>query len=155
MIFSEIIRKKRDGFSLTQEEIDYTIKGYTDGEIPDYQMSAFLMAVVLKGMNKDETLFLTEAMVSSGQTFDLSKISGKKIDKYSTGGVGDKVSLILAPLVASCGVVVPMVSGRGLGHTGGTLDKLESIPGFKTDLEYDEFYSILERIGVAMMRQTE
>jgi pyrimidine-nucleoside phosphorylase len=155
MIFTEIIRKKRDGFPLTREEIGFTIEGYMNGKILDYQMSAFLMAVVLKGMDSNETLFLTEAMLSSGQTFDLSKIPGKKIDKHSTGGVGDKVSLILAPIIASCGVVVPMVSGRGLGHTGGTLDKLESIPGFKTDLEYDEFYSILERIGVAMMGQTE
>ncbi len=155
MIFTEIIRKKRDGFPLTGEEIDFTIEGYMDSKIPDYQMSAFLMAVVLKGMDSNETFLLTEAMLSSGQTFDLSKIPGKKIDKHSTGGVGDKVSLILAPIVASCGVVVPMVSGRGLGHTGGTLDKLESIPGFRTNLEYKEFYAILEKIGVAMMGQTE
>lgn len=155
MIFTEIIKKKRDGFSLTLEEIDFTIKGYTEGEIPDYQMSSFLMAVVLKGMSKDETLYLTEAMLNSGKTFDLSRISRKKIDKHSTGGVGDKVSLILAPLVASCGVVVPMVSGRGLGHTGGTLDKLESIPGFRTNLGFKEFYNILENIGVAIMGQTE
>lgn len=155
MIFTEIIRKKRDGFELTREEIDFTIKGYTEGGIPDYQMSAFLMAVVLKGMSEDETLYLTEAMLNSGKTFDLSRISRKKIDKHSTGGVGDKVSLILAPPVASCGVVVPMVSGRGLGHTGGTLDKLESIPGFKTDLSYEEFYEILEEVGIAIMGQTE
>ena len=155
MIFTEIIKKKRDGFSLTLEEINFTIKGYTEGGIPDYQMSSFLMAVVLKGMSKDETLYLTEAMLNSGKTFDLSRISRKKIDKHSTGGVGDKVSLILAPLVASCGVVVPMVSGRGLGHTGGTLDKLESIPGFRTNLGFKEFYNILENIGVAIMGQTE
>lgn len=155
MIFTEIIRKKRDGFSLSQEEIEFAVQGYTDGSIPDYQMSAFLMAVVLKGMSKDETLYLTEAMLNSGKTFDLSRISRKKIDKHSTGGVGDKVSLILAPLVASCGVAVPMVSGRGLGHTGGTLDKLESIPGFRTNLGFKEFYNILENIGVAIMGQSE
>ena len=155
MIFTEIIRKKRDGFSLTEEEITFAIKEYTTGEIPDYQMAAFLMAVVLKGMAKDETLFLTRAMLDSGKTFDLSKIPGRKIDKHSTGGVGDKVSLILAPLVASCGVVVPMVSGRGLGHTGGTLDKLESIEGFKIALSYEEFHCILDKIGVAIMGQTD
>ena len=155
MIFTEIIKRKRDGFSLTREEIVFSIKGYTTGKIPDYQMSAFLMAVLLKGMNKDETMYLTDAMLNTGKTFDLSKIPGRKIDKHSTGGVGDKVSLILAPLVASLGVTVPMVSGRGLGHTGGTLDKLESIPGFRTDLNYEEFYKILENIGVGMMGQTE
>lgn len=155
MIFTEIIKRKRDGFSLTREEIVFSIKGYTTGEIPDYQMSAFLMAVLLKGMNKDETMYLTDAMLNTGRTFDLSKIPGRKIDKHSTGGVGDKVSLILAPLVASLGVTVPMVSGRGLGHTGGTLDKLESIPGFRTDLNYEEFYKILENIGVGIMGQTE
>ncbi|TES92286.1 MAG: thymidine phosphorylase [Candidatus Cloacimonadota bacterium] len=155
MIFTEIIKRKRDDFALSREEIVSAIRGYTDGEIPDYQMSAFLMAVLLKGMNKDETMYLTDAMLNTGRIFDLSKIPGRKIDKHSTGGVGDKVSLILAPLVASCGVAVPMVSGRGLGHTGGTLDKLESIPGFRTSLEYNEFYKILEKIGVAMMGQTD
>lgn len=155
MIFSEIIKKKREGMLLTKEEIDFSISGYTEGSIPDYQMAALLMAIVLRGMDEKETLHLTEAMLSSGETFDLSGIEGKKVDKHSTGGVGDKVSLILAPLAASCGVIVPMISGRGLGHTGGTLDKLESIPGFRTDLSSGEFYSLLERIGVAMMGQTE
>lgn len=155
MIFSEIIRKKRDGFSLSRDEIEFIVKDYTEGRAPDYQMSALLMAVLLRGMNEDEILFLTEAMLDSGRKFDLSAVNGKKIDKHSTGGVGDKVSLILAPLVASCGVVVPMISGRGLGHTGGTLDKLESIPDFRTNLDYDEFYGILEKIGVAIMGQTK
>jgi pyrimidine-nucleoside phosphorylase len=154
MIFSEIIKKKRDGSPLTREEIDFSIQGYTDGTIPDYQMAALLMAIVLKGMSEEETLFFTKAMLHSGKSFDLSHIPGKKVDKHSTGGVGDKVSLILAPLVASCGVLVPMVSGRGLGHTGGTLDKLESIPGFRTNLTYREFSDTMESIGVAMMGQT-
>ncbi len=155
MIFSEIIKKKRDGYALSKEEIAFAIRGYTEGSIPDYQMAALLMAIVLRGMDDEEVLHLTESMLHSGKIFDLSKIGGKKVDKHSTGGVGDKVSLILAPLVASCGVVVPMISGRGLGHTGGTLDKLESIPGFRTDLSSEEFVSLLERIGVAMMGQTE
>jgi pyrimidine-nucleoside phosphorylase len=155
MIFSEIIRKKRDGFELSLDEVEFVIKEYTEGRAPDYQMSALLMAMLLKGMNEDETLFLTEAMLDSGRKFDLSAIKGRKIDKHSTGGVGDKVSLILAPLVASCGVIVPMISGRGLGHTGGTLDKLESIPDFRTSLDYDEFYGILEKVGVAIMGQTD
>jgi pyrimidine-nucleoside phosphorylase len=155
MVFSEIIRKKRDGFALTKKEIDAAVCGYTRGTVPDYQMAALLMAVVLKGMDEEETLHLTRSMLHSGTTFDLSKIDGKKIDKHSTGGVGDKISLILAPLVASCGVIVPMISGRGLGHTGGTLDKLESIRGFRTDLSLDQFLSLLEKNGVAMMGQTE
>jgi len=155
MIFTEIIRKKRDGFPLTKAEIDFTIKGYTEGKIPDYQMSALLMAIVLQGMNSNEIKILTESMLHSGKTFDLSDIPDRKVDKHSTGGVGDKVSLILAPLVASCGVIVPMISGRGLGHTGGTLDKLESIPGFRTDLSYEEFYGNVQEIGVAIMGQTD
>lgn len=155
MIFSEIIGKKRDGFDLSREEIEFVIREYTEGKAPDYQMSALLMAILLRRMDKDETLFLTQAMLDSGRKFDFSGIQGKKIDKHSTGGVGDKVSLILAPLVASCGVVVPMISGRGLGHTGGTLDKLESIPNFRTNLEYDEFYGILEKVGVVIMGQTD
>jgi len=151
----QIILKKRSGKILTKNEIDFLVSGYTKGEISDYQFSAFLMAVYFQGMSFDETTALTDAMMRSGKVFNLSKIPGKKIDKHSTGGVGDKVSLILAPLARACGVVVPMVSGRGLGHTGGTLDKLESIPGFRTNLTEAEFKSQLKKIGVAMMGQTK
>jgi len=140
---------------LNEIEINFLIEGYTKDKILDYQFAAFLMAVYFQGMNFEETANLTAAMMNSGKVFDLSSIPGKKIDKHSTGGVGDKVSLILAPLVAACGVVVPMVSGRGLGHTGGTLDKLESIPGFRTNLSYNEFIANLKNIGVAMIGQTE
>jgi len=151
----EIILKKRSGKILTNREIDFLVNGYTTGAIPDYQFSAFLMAVYFQGMNFDETTALTFAMMRSGKIFDLSEIPGLKIDKHSTGGVGDKVSLILAPLVAACGITVPMVSGRGLGHTGGTLDKLESIPGFRTNLTEKEFKYQIKKIGVAMMGQTK
>ncbi|MEO0114559.1 MAG: thymidine phosphorylase [candidate division WOR-3 bacterium] len=151
----EIIKKKRDGKSLSWEEINFLIEGYTNNKIPDYQFSAFLMAIYFQGMSFEETTNLTLAMMHSGKVFDLSSIPGVKIDKHSTGGVGDKVSLILAPLVAACGVTVPMVSGRGLGHTGGTLDKLESIPGFRTNLSYGEFLANLKNIGLAMIGQTE
>jgi len=151
----EIILKKRSGKILTNREIDFLVNGYTSGAIPDYQFSAFLMAVYFQGMNFDETTALTFAMMRSGKIFDLSEIPGPKIDKHSTGGVGDKVSLILAPLVAACGITVPMVSGRGLGHTGGTLDKLESIPGFRTNLTEKEFKRQIKKIGVAMMGQTK
>jgi len=150
----ELILKKRNKKSLTQQEIEFLVSGYTAGEIPDYQMSAFLMAAFLKGMDEKETFYLTKAMLESGHSIDLSFTKGKKIDKHSSGGVGDKVSLILAPLVASCGVAVPMVSGRALGHTGGTLDKLESIPGFRTNLSQVEFKKNLSEIGVAIMGQT-
>ena len=150
----EIIYKKRNGGELTPEEIKWFIAGYTAGDIPDYQTSALLMAIFLKGMTAPETTELAMAMMNSGRVFDLSDIPGVKVDKHSTGGVGDKVSIILAPMVAAAGVPVPMVSGRGLGHTGGTLDKLESIPGFRTDLSYDEFRHTLARIGLAMMGQT-
>jgi pyrimidine-nucleoside phosphorylase len=149
-----IIHKKRNGQRLNKTEIEYLISEYTLGNIPDYQMSAFLMAVYFQGMNSVETTYLMESMMHSGRVFDLSDIQGPKIDKHSTGGVGDKVSLVLAPLVASCGVCVPMISGRGLGHTGGTLDKLESIPGFRTDLSASDFKKQLDRIGVAMIGQT-
>jgi len=151
----QIILKKRSGKILTKNEIDFLVSGYTKAEIPDYQFSAFLMAVYFQGMSFDETTALTDTMMRSGKVFNLSKIPGKKIDKHSTGGVGDKVSLILAPLARACGVVVPMVSGQGLGHTGGTLDKLESIPGFRTNLTEAEFKSQLKKIGVAMMGQTK
>lgn len=153
--FLEIIHKKRDGQVLTQREVDFLVKGYTKGAIPDYQFSAFLMAIYFQGMNFNEICNLTKAMLYSGEVLDLSDIKIPKVDKHSTGGVGDKVSLILAPLVASCGVCVPMISGRSLGHTGGTLDKLESIPGFRTDLSLKDFKTQLKEIGVAMIGQTE
>ena len=150
----EVIRKKRDGVALSTAELESFVTGYQRGEVPEYQMSAFLMAVYFKGMTQDETLGLTDIMLHSGLTLDLSSIPGPKADKHSTGGVGDKVSLILAPVVAACGVSVPMISGRGLGHTGGTLDKLESIPGFRTDLSSDEFTRIIHELGVALGGQT-
>lgn len=150
----DLIRKKRDGEELTPEEIAYLVNGYTAGEIPDYQMAAFLMAVYFSSMNDREVDSLTQVMIHSGQVVDLSDIPGIKVDKHSTGGVGDKTSLISAPLAAAAGVVVPMVSGRALGHTGGTLDKLESIPGFRTDLTVAEFKSQLASIGLAFIGQT-
>ncbi len=151
----EIIVKKRDGKKLTKEEISFLIKSYVDGSLADYQMSAFAMAVYFNGLTDEETTDLTFEMINSGETIDLSQISGLKIDKHSTGGVGDKTSMILAPLVASFGIPVPMMSGRGLGHTGGTLDKLESIPGFRVNLEVEEFKKILNEVGFAMMGQTK
>lgn len=150
----EIISKKRDGLELTAEEIAFMVEGFTREDIPDYQMSAFLMAVFLKGMTEAETLALTKTMLHSGETIDLSAIPGTKVDKHSTGGVGDKVSIILAPIVAAAGVPLPMISGRGLGHTGGTLDKLESIPGFRVDYSIDEFRDKMARIGVCLIGQT-
>ncbi len=150
----EIIYKKRNGGTLSPDEIGWFVAGYTAGRIPDYQAAALLMAVFLRGMDSGETTALAMAMMNSGRVFDLSDVPGIKVDKHSTGGVGDKVSIILAPMVAAAGVPVPMVSGRGLGHTGGTLDKLESIPGFRTDLSFDEFRRILARTGLAMMGQT-
>ena len=151
----EIIRKKRDKKSLTKEEIDFLISGYTKGKIPDYQFSAFLMAAFINGMNKDETASLTNAMLYSGKIVDLSSIKGAKVDKHSTGGVGDKTSLIIAPIAAAAGVYVPMISGRGLGHTGGTLDKLESIPGFKTDLTLTQYKNVLKKTGAVLIGQTK
>lgn len=151
----EIIRKKRDGGKLTKNEIQYFVNGYLNGKITDYQMSAFLMAVYFSKMDFDETVTFTEIMLNSGVVVDLSSVPGIKVDKHSTGGVGDKVSLILAPMVASCGVPVPMISGRGLGHTGGTLDKLESIPGFRTNLSLNEYRRVIEEIGVVMIGQTD
>jgi pyrimidine-nucleoside phosphorylase/thymidine phosphorylase len=149
-----VIRKKRDGGSLSHEEIAFFIDGVTRGSLADYQASALLMAICLNGMTVSETAMLTDAMLHSGEVLDFSDISKPKVDKHSTGGVGDKTSLILAPLVAACGGVVPMISGRGLGHTGGTLDKLESIPGYHVHLSLAEFRVILDRVGFAMMGQT-
>jgi pyrimidine-nucleoside phosphorylase len=155
VVFVEIIEKKRDGGELSAAEIDAMIARYVGGEIADYQMSSFLMAVMWRGMSDAETAALTGAMVDSGERFEFADVDGPKLDKHSTGGVGDKVSLLLAPLAAACGCIVPMVSGRGLGHTGGTLDKLESIPGFRTDLSEAEFRRQLADIGVAMGAQTD
>jgi len=150
----QIIGKKRDGQSLLKEEIDFLVRGFSEGSVPDYQMSAFLMAVFFRGMGLDETLSLTRAMMNSGKVLDLKKIDGIKVDKHSTGGVGDKVSIVLAPLVAAAGVRVPMVSGRTLGHTGGTLDKLESIPGLRTVLTPEEFVRNVERVGFSIAAQS-
>src|SRR5206468_9020161 len=150
----DIIASKRDGRARSLEEIRYFVDGVTAGTLPDYQASALLMAILLRGMSGEETAWLTEAMVDSGIRVDLDDIPGLKVDKHSTGGVGDKTSLVLAPLAAACGVPVPMMSGRGLGHTGGTLDKLESIPGFRVDLSLDEMKQALSRCGCAMIGQT-
>lgn len=151
----EIIKKKRDGGVLSKDEILYFISAFLKGDIEDYQMSALLMAIYFKGINESETMAFTEAFINSGETIDLSFINKPKVDKHSTGGVGDKTSLILAPLVACFDVVVPMMSGRGLGHTGGTLDKLESIPGFRVHLSSKEFKEILSKINVCMIGQTD
>jgi pyrimidine-nucleoside phosphorylase len=150
----EIIRKKRDGLPLSREEIHFLISGFTTKKIPDYQFSSFLMAVYLKGMNDEETSHLTREMLHSGKIVDLSEIKGRKIDKHSTGGVGDKTSLILAPICAAAGIYVPMISGRGLGHSGGTLDKLESIPGFRTDLNLPKYKKVLSKCGAVLIGQT-
>jgi len=150
----EIIWKKRDGETLSYREIEYLIHGYTRGDIPDYQVAAWLMAVYFRGMNKQETVDLTMAMVKSGETIDLAEIEGIKVDKHSTGGVGDTTTLVLAPLVAAAGVPVAKMSGRGLGYTGGTLDKLESIPGFRIDLSREEFLNNVKTIGLSVMGQT-
>ncbi len=150
----DIIIKKKNKIELSREEINWFIDGFTKGEIPDYQVSSFLMAVVLNDMTKSERLFLTQAMVNSGQVVDLSVIEGVKVDKHSTGGVGDKTTLVLAPLVAACGVPVAKMSGRGLGHTGGTIDKLESIPNTKIDIPQDEFLKQVATSGISVVGQT-
>ena len=150
----DVIRKKRDGEHLSREEITFFIEGVTDGAIADYQISALLMAIYLNGMNDAEQGILTEAMLNSGNILDFSNIAKPKADKHSTGGVGDKTSLLIAPMVAACGVCVPMISGRGLGHTGGTLDKLETIPGYRVDLSTTEFERVLKSVGYAMSGQT-
>jgi pyrimidine-nucleoside phosphorylase len=150
----DLIRRKRDSAALTRDEIHYLIQGYTSGEIPEYQMSAWLMAVVCRGMTPDEIAALTEAMLQSGKVLDFSGLSGAKVDKHSTGGVGDKTSLVIAPIAAAGGLCVPMMSGRGLGHTGGTLDKLESIPGFNVNLTLAEFRHVLEACGCGLIGQT-
>ena len=150
----DLIRRKRDSGELTREEIEQFIAAYTAGDIPDYQMSAWLMAVVLRGMTRPETAALTEAMLHSGSVLDFSYLAGRKVDKHSTGGVGDKTSLVIAPIAAAGGLKVPMISGRGLGHSGGTLDKLESIPGFDVNLSLTDFRRVLETCGCALIGQT-
>ncbi len=151
----ELIAAKRDGTTLAEADVARIIRSFGDGSLADYQMSAFLMAVFFRGLDDAETVALTEAMLHSGTVLDLSSVPGTKVDKHSTGGVGDKVSICLAPLVAACGVPVPMVSGRGLGHTGGTLDKLEAIPGFRTDLPVSDFARIVGEVGTCMIGQTK
>ena len=146
----DLIMKKRNGGELAKEEIDYLVSAYTNGEIPDYQMSAMLMAIYFRGMNPRETADLTMAMVNSGDILDLSMVDGVKADKHSTGGVGDKVSLVLGPMAAAVGMPVAKMSGRGLGHTGGTIDKLESIPGFITSMEPERFISQINSIKIAL-----
>src|SRR5450432_4462849 len=154
MLVTDLIRKKRDGGELARPEIEFLVDGYTHDRIPDYQMSAWLMAVVLRGMSRAELAALTESMLNSGKVMDFSSLPAPKVDKHSTGGVGDKTSLVLAPLVAAAGVYVPMISGRGLGHTGGTLDKLEAIPGFNVNLSVPKFRSVLDACGCSMIGQT-
>ncbi len=155
MIASEVIKKKRDGGSLSESEISEFINAYTEGSLPDYQMSALLMAIFLRGMEEPETLALTRTMLHSGVVLDFSDIPVAKVDKHSTGGVGDKTSLILGPIVAACGLAVPMISGRGLGHTGGTLDKLEAIPGFNVELSLEQFKAAIKKHHIAFIGQTK
>jgi pyrimidine-nucleoside phosphorylase len=151
----DIIIRKRDGAELSRDEIRFMVRGYTEGEIADYQMSALVMAIFLRGMTVEETLALTEEMLHSGEVLDFSDLGRPRIDKHSTGGVGDKTSLVIAPVVGAAGVLVPMISGRALAHSGGTLDKLEAIPGFRTDLSLEEFRRALENVGVALIGQTD
>ncbi|MDJ0498959.1 MAG: thymidine phosphorylase, partial [Acidimicrobiia bacterium] len=152
--FRQLIERKRDAGVLRGEEIRWFINEYTKGDIPDYQMAAMLMAVYKEGLDGQELDVWTDAMLHSGEVLDLSHIDAPKVDKHSTGGVGDKVSICLAPIVAACGVAVPMMSGRGLGHTGGTLDKLEAIPGFRVGLSVPEFRAQVRKIGCALIGQT-
>ena len=154
MQMTDLLAKKRDGEALSTEEIDYMIQGYTRGDIPDYQMSAMCMAIVLRGMDERETLDLTMSMMHSGAVLTLDRIDGIKADKHSTGGVGDKTSLVLCPMVAACGVKIAKMSGRGLGHTGGTIDKLESFPGFVTGISEERFFDNVNRLGIAIAAQT-
>ena len=154
MRFADVIARKRDGHALSRDEIDLFVRGVVDGSVPDYQAAALLMAIVLRGMNEAETAVLTEAMVASGERVDLSAIPGPKVGKHSTGGVGDKVSIIVAPIVAACGVIVPKMSGRALGHTGGTVDKLESIPGLRANATIDEFTQMMRDVGTAIVGQS-
>ena len=150
----DLIMKKRNGEALNHEEIQYLIEEYVAGNIPDYQMSAFLMTVYFQGMTEEETLAMTLAVAHSGDMVDLSGIEGTKVDKHSTGGVGDKTTLIIAPIVAACGAKVAKMSGRGLGHTGGTVDKLESIPGLRTTLTREEFFEVVNKTGVSVIGQS-
>ena len=150
----DIIARKRDNLRLARDEIRFIVRGYTDGSVPDYQMAALVMAIYLRGMDEEETRALTEEMLHSGEIVDLSDLGKPTVDKHSTGGVGDKTSLVIAPVVAAAGVTVPMISGRALSHSGGTLDKLESIPGFRTTLSLAEFRATLERVGAALIGQT-
>ena len=155
MTILDIIEKKKNNETLSQKEIEYFVNGYTNNKIPDYQMSSLLMAIVINGMNLEETTNLTKAMINSGKTIDLSSVKGIKVDKHSTGGVGDKVSLVLGPIVASCGVIFAKMSGRGLGHTGGTIDKLESIPGFNCFYNEKDFKNLIKKSNMAIIGQTD
>ena len=150
----DIIEKKRDGYELTCEELGFFIEGYCRGVVPDYQAAALLMAIFIRGMNPRETADITQLMANSGDRIDLSQIKGIKVDKHSTGGVGDKTTLVVGPIVAACGIPVAKMSGRGLGHTGGTIDKLESIPGFRTSLNKNELIYNIQEIGIAISGQT-
>ena len=150
----DIIAKKRDGGTLTRAEIAFAVNGYVDGSVPDYQMSALLMAIYLRGMTDAETAELTDVMAHSGDMVDLSAIQGIKADKHSTGGVGDKTTLVIAPIVAACGVKIAKMSGRGLGHTGGTIDKMESVPGTRTSLTQEEFFKQVNEIGISVIGQS-
>jgi pyrimidine-nucleoside phosphorylase len=155
MLVTDLIRRKRDGAELQRNEIEFLINGYTSDAIPDYQMSAWLMAVLLRGMTRAELAALTESMLNSGEVLSFPELPAAKVDKHSTGGVGDKTSLVLAPIVAAAGLYVPMISGRGLGHTGGTLDKLESIPGFNVNLSVSDFRRVLAQCGAGLIGQTK
>ncbi|HZD94084.1 MAG TPA: thymidine phosphorylase, partial [Candidatus Sulfotelmatobacter sp.] len=155
MLVTDLIRRKRDGAELQRNEIEFIVNGYTRETIPDYQMSAWLMAVLLRGMTRAELAALTESMLNSGEVLSFPELPATKVDKHSTGGVGDKTSLVLAPIVAAAGLYIPMISGRGLGHTGGTLDKLESIPGFNVNLSVTDFRRVLAQCGAGLIGQTK